>query len=56
MTISREVEAEVRRLHYAEHWKRGTIAAQLGLHFDTVERAQPPWPAPRDTEAGRSRA
>lgn len=39
MTISREVEAEVRRLHYAEHWKRGTIAAQLGLHFDTVERA-----------------
>ena len=23
--------AEIRRLYYAEHWKIGTIAAQLGL-------------------------
>ena len=38
MTISAAQEAEVRRLHYVEHWKRGTIAQQLGLHFDTVER------------------
>lgn len=31
--------AEVRRLYYAEHWKIGTIAAQLGLHPDTVRAA-----------------
>ena len=32
------LHAEVRRLFYAEHWKVGTIADQLGLHHDTVER------------------
>lgn len=37
--ISTELEAEIRRLFYAEHWTVGTIAAQLGLHHDTVERA-----------------
>lgn len=31
--------AEVRRLFFAEHWKVGTIAAELGLHPDTVRRA-----------------
>lgn len=39
MTIGPEVTAEIRRLYYGEHWKRGTIAAQLGVHFDTVVRA-----------------
>jgi len=29
--------AEIARLHYAEHWKVGTIAAQLGLHPDVIE-------------------
>lgn len=38
MTISNAVAAEIRRLFYAEHWKRGTIAAQLGVHFDVVAR------------------
>ena len=38
MTIDQAKEAEVRRLHFAEHWKVGTIATQLGLHHDTVER------------------
>ena len=37
--ISAEQQAEVRRLFFAEHWKVGTIAAQLGLHHDTVRRA-----------------
>jgi hypothetical protein len=32
VTISREVEAEIARLFHAEHWKVGTIAAQLGVH------------------------
>lgn len=33
-----EVEAEIIRLHYAEHWRVGTIAAQLGIHPDVVRR------------------
>ena len=31
--------AEIRRLYYGEHWKIGTIAAQLGLHRETVRTA-----------------
>lgn len=42
MTASAEVAAEIRRLFFAEHWKRGTIAAQLGVHFDTVCRVLGP--------------
>jgi len=30
---------EIRRLFFAEHWRVGTIATQLGLHADTVRRA-----------------
>jgi transposase len=30
--------AEIVRLHFAEKWPVGTIAAQLGLHHDAVER------------------
>jgi len=37
--ISKEQIARVRRLFFAEHWKVGTIAADLGLHTDTVKRA-----------------
>ncbi len=33
-----ELEAEVVRLHFVEHWPVGTIAAQLGVHRDVVER------------------
>jgi transposase len=36
--ITREREAEILRLWHAEHWKIGTIAAQLGVHHDTVRR------------------
>src|SRR5438067_404572 len=38
MTLSIETTAEVRRLYFGEHWKRGTIAAQLGIHYDVVVR------------------
>lgn len=31
-------EAEIVRLHYAEHWRVGTIATQLGVHHDVVRR------------------
>ena len=37
--ISMELMAEIRRLYYAEHWKVGTIASELGLHHTTVNRA-----------------
>ena len=31
--------AEIRRLNSGEHWKLGTIAAELGLHHETVRAA-----------------
>ena len=37
--IDAELYARVRRLYFAEHWKVGTIATELGLHHDTVEHA-----------------
>ncbi len=38
MVLSKESEAEILRLHYAEKWKKTTIAKQLGIHHSTVER------------------
>ena len=38
--ISPELAARIRRLHFAEHWKVGTIATQLGVHHETVGRAR----------------
>lgn len=40
--ITPELRARIRRLFYAEHWKMGTIAAELGVHHDTVARAIEP--------------
>lgn len=40
--ISDEERTLIRRLFFAEHWKIGTIAAELGLHHDTVELAVEP--------------
>lgn len=37
--ISPEQIAAIRRLFFAEHWKIGTIAAELKLHPDTIRRA-----------------
>jgi DNA-binding transcriptional regulator LsrR (DeoR family) len=37
--IDAAVAARLRRLYYAEHWRIGTIAAELGVHHDTVARA-----------------
>jgi transposase len=36
--IGRDREAEILRLHHAEQWKPGTIAAQLGHHHSTIRR------------------
>ena len=38
MTIDKKTRAEILRLHYAEKWKIGTIANQLGVHHITVRR------------------
>lgn len=38
MTTTPEREAEITRLYFAEHWRVGTIAAQLGVHPDVVRR------------------
>ena len=37
--ISDELHARIRRLYYAEHWKVGTIAAEVGVHHETVQSA-----------------
>lgn len=37
--IDVETAARIRRLHFAEHWKVGTIAGELALHRDTVRNA-----------------
>jgi transposase len=37
--IDLETVTRIRHLHHAEHWPVGTIAAELGLHHETVENA-----------------
>ncbi len=49
--IPPELEAEILRLYHAEHWRVGTIAAQLHVHHSTVRRVlvQSGVPAARST-------
>jgi transposase len=37
--ISEELRSRIRRLFFAEHWRIGTIATELGVHRDTVALA-----------------
>ena len=37
--ISPELITRIRHLFYAEHWKIGTIAAELDLHHQTIRQA-----------------
>jgi hypothetical protein len=37
--ISPETRARIRRYYYAEHWKIGRIASELGVHPDAVRHA-----------------
>lgn len=37
--IPPETHVEIRRYFYAEHWKVGTIARELGIHPDAVRKA-----------------
>lgn len=47
--------ATIRRLYFAEHWKIGTIASELGVHRDTVRAAveTDPWQRPRRLRPSR---
>jgi transposase len=45
--IDLETVARIRQLHYGEHWPVGTIAKELGLHHETVQRALSDAPRPR---------
>jgi transposase len=38
LTIDHDRVTQIIRLHFAEHWRVGTIARQLGVHHDTVRR------------------
>ena len=38
MAIDKQTRAEILRLIFAEKWKIGTIARQLGVHHNTVDR------------------
>ncbi len=54
--IDRELFVRIRHLFFAEHWRVGTIATDLGLHHETVEKAlfggprpvPPPYPSALD--------
>ncbi|NUP08838.1 MAG: IS21 family transposase [Polyangiaceae bacterium] len=37
--IPPELRSRIRRLYFAEHWRIGTIASELGVHHDTVRGA-----------------
>ena len=37
--LSNETRAQIRHWFYAEHWKIGTIARELGIHPDAVRHA-----------------
>ena len=51
MTVDRATELEIRRLYFGEHWKKGTVATQLGVHRDVVDRVVGPLgPMPKRTE------
>lgn len=38
LAISKEQEAQILRYHHVEKWRVGTIAKQLGVHHNVVER------------------
>src|SRR5438093_3972004 len=49
MTVPPEVETEIRRLFFAEHWKVGTVAGQIDIHHDVVRRVLGLLPPPQAT-------
>ncbi len=54
MAIDQQTRAEILRLYFAEKWRIGTIARQLGVHHGTVERAVAAAGAPTPEKRRRS--
>lgn len=54
--ITPEQEAHILRLHHAEKWPPGTIAAQLGLHHSVITRVIDQEEVPRATITRSSKA
>ena len=53
MAIDDKTRAEILRLYYAEKWKIGTIARQLGVHHSTVDRVLAAAGVPREERRRR---
>jgi len=53
--ISPELETQILRLYFAEKWKVGTIAEQLNVHHDAIERVIRQGTTPRATPQRPSR-
>ncbi len=53
MAISKELEAQILRYFHVEKWLVGTIARQLGIHHDTVDRVLPQAGLPKVDRPGR---
>jgi transposase len=49
--VPRELEVKILRLHFAEHWPVGTIATQLDVHHEVVERVLLHAQTPKPTSA-----
>jgi hypothetical protein len=54
--ISPRLRARIRRLFFAEHWKVGTIATELGVHRDTVRSRDYDWNWPTRIDRPRVEA
>ena len=51
MTVTADIEAEIRRLYFAEHWPVGTVVSQTQQHGDVVRRVlglDTPRPSPTE--------
>jgi len=54
MAITVELEAQILRFYHVEKWRIGTIARQLGVHFNTVARVLDRAGLPRPGAAPRA--
>lgn len=52
--ISKDVEQAILRYYFVEKWRPGTISRQLGIHYETVQRALRDSGAPKVESTRRS--
>jgi len=53
LTISKKLEAQILRYYHVEQWRVGTIARQLGIHHNTVDRVLSQAGLPRSERQAR---